>query len=197
MAKTTLIVTRDDWTGEIVDTADIAPKQVTTFTFNGREYSLDLSAASAEELAAALSPWMEKASTVNVVGRRTRTAKTIGEPPAETTTEDRAGIREWARDNGYDIGPRGRIAEAIVQAYNNRDDSSATEPDNEQPAPEQTAHPAQPDDAAETVAETNAKPTAGERAAIRQWALAQGIPVKARGPLSPELIHDYRQAHVA
>ncbi|MGW4369785.1 Lsr2 dimerization domain-containing protein [Nocardia takedensis] len=192
MAKATLIVTKDDWTGEIVDPTDIAPKQVTTFTFNGREYSLDLSAASAEELQAALAPWMEKASTINVTGRRTRTPKTTTEPTAETTPEDRALIREWARDNGYDIGPRGRIADAIVDAYHNRHDIPAPEPE-----AEAVEEPLPSTDTVEPATEDNPKPTAGERAAIRKWALAQGLPVKARGPLSPELIRDYHQAHVA
>ncbi|MEV0710362.1 histone-like nucleoid-structuring protein Lsr2 [Nocardia aurea] len=190
MAKTTVVLTRDDWTGDIVDPIDIAPKQITTFTFNGREYSLDLSMSSANELAAALAPWMEKASDVNVVGRRTRKIKAGSESSSETDPEERTRIREWARDNGYEIGPRGRISEAILQAFENRDhtpqntiDTAATP----EPAPEPDPQPADDD----------TKPTPAERAAIRQWALEQGRDVKTRGPLSPELIRDYRQTHAA
>ncbi|WP_288050242.1 histone-like nucleoid-structuring protein Lsr2, partial [Nocardia sp.] len=177
-------------TGDIVDPIDIAPKQITTFTFNGREYSLDLSMSSANELAAALAPWMEKASDVNVVGRRTRKIKAGSESSSETDPEERTRIREWARDNGYEIGPRGRISEAILQAFENRDrtpqntiDTAATP----EPAPEPDPQPAGDD----------TKPTPAERAAIRQWALEQGRDVKTRGPLSPELIRDYRQTHAA
>ncbi len=188
MAKTTVVLTKDDWTGDIVDPIDIAPKQITTFTFNGREYALDLSMASANELAATLAPWMEKASNVNVVGRRTRKIKAGNNSSAETDPEERSRIREWARDNGYQVGPRGRISEAILNAFENRDhtpqdtvDTAAT------PEPEPEPQPTGDD----------AKPTPAERAAIRQWALDQGRDVKNRGPLSPELIRDYRQTHAA
>lgn len=193
MAKTTLVVTKDDWTGDVIEPTQIAPKQVTTFTFNGREYSLDLSMASANELHAALAPWMDKASDVNVVGRRTRPSKTGTEPAPETSTEERTRIREWARHNGFDIGPRGRIPDAIIQAYQHRDDTPAAEAEAEREA-EPLAAVADPEP---QPAEDESKPTAAERAAIREWALAQGRPVKARGPLSPELIRDYRQAHAA
>ncbi|WP_216918118.1 Lsr2 dimerization domain-containing protein [Nocardia noduli] len=204
MAKSTVIVTRDDWTGDIVEATDIAPKQITTFSFNGREYSLDLSMASADELQAVLAPWMEKASNVNVVGRRARQARTGGRQSEETTSEGRTDIREWARRNGFDIGPRGRIPEVIVQAYQDRDDTLQEPVDDEYSGPESEANvSAVTVDAGPAVeAEQEhvgdeSKPTVAERAAIRQWALAQGRDVKSRGPLSPELIRDYRQAHAA
>ncbi|MBH0777844.1 histone-like nucleoid-structuring protein Lsr2 [Nocardia bovistercoris] len=190
MAKTTVVVTKDDWTGEIVDTTDIAPKQITSFTFNGREYCLDLSAASAEELQATLAPWIEKASQVNVVGRRTRQTKPAAETATvETTAEDRAAIREWARDNGFDVGPRGRIPDAVIRAYHESPDEDEDEAFEDEVATSEAD--------VEVSGVDDAKPTAAERAAIRQWAQEQGLEVKSRGPLSPDLIRDYRETHAA
>jgi len=39
---------------------------------------------------------------------------------ASRTGDDRAAIREWARENGYAVSDRGRISAAIVEAYNSR-----------------------------------------------------------------------------
>ncbi|WP_331758759.1 Lsr2 family protein (plasmid) [Nocardia sp. NBC_01377] len=202
MAKSTVTVTRDDWTGDIVEPTDIAPTQVTTFTFNGREYSLDLSLASAEELEATLTPWMKKASRVTVVGRRARQGGRVGPSQSEeANSQSPNGIREWARNNGFPISPRGRIPESVIKAYQDRDDTlpgsvddgaSDREADVETTSAAAVSVPAsEPQDEHSGDAP---KPTAAERAAIRQWALDQGRDVKSRGPLSPELIRDYRQA---
>lgn len=202
MAKETVVVTRDDWTGEVVDPTDIAPKQITTFVFNGREYALDLSMASANELHATLAPWMDKASHVNVTGRRTShtRAGTGTSTTHSSEREERSHIREWARDNGFEIGPRGRISDTIMRAYQHRnDDSIASEDAPLASAPEasSTSSPVTEMAAEPEPTTEDRKPSAQERAAIRQWALDQGREVKNRGPLSPELVRDYRESQAA
>ena len=41
----------------------------------------------------------------------------VGVGPARDNGVDPARIREWARDNGYEVGDRGRIAQDVQQAY--------------------------------------------------------------------------------
>lgn len=37
-----------------------------------------------------------------------------------TTTPTTAEIRAWARDNGFEVGTRGSLPKAVVEAFNAR-----------------------------------------------------------------------------
>jgi hypothetical protein len=36
--------------------------------------------------------------------------------------DERTSIRQWAREQGYDIGDRGRISQQIIAAYREQSD---------------------------------------------------------------------------
>lgn len=81
------------------------------FTLNGAAYEIDLTTANQQKLRDALAPFIK-------AGRRVR-------PPASRrssggvspTAYERDAIRTWARQNGYSVSDRGRIAADIVAAY--------------------------------------------------------------------------------
>ena len=86
------------------------------FALDGTEYEIDLNAEHSDELRTALGKYVTHARKVGggarrggrVAGRAVR-----GAGSALNTTE----IRNWARENGYDIKDRGRVPADLVAKY--------------------------------------------------------------------------------
>ena len=86
------------------------------FALDGSEYEIDLSAKHSEELHTALGKYVTHARKVGGAARRAgraagRAAKSAN--GAVNTTE----IRNWARENGYDIKDRGRVPADLVAKF--------------------------------------------------------------------------------
>lgn len=78
-----------------------------TFALDGRDYGIDLSAASAQRLGKALGAFVAASRKATDMGRRkrTRTARSSGGDVAEPTA-----IRAWAQKHGHQASDRGRIS---------------------------------------------------------------------------------------
>jgi hypothetical protein len=86
------------------------------FALDGTEYEIDLNAKHSEELRSALGKYVSHARKVGGAARRAgRAAGRAGRGSGSTlnTTE----IRNWARENGYDIKDRGRVPADLVAKY--------------------------------------------------------------------------------
>ena len=86
------------------------------FALDGTEYEIDLNAKHSEELRSALGKYVTHARKVGGTARRAgRAAGRAGRGVGSTlnTTE----IRNWARENGYDIKDRGRVPADLVAKY--------------------------------------------------------------------------------
>ncbi len=86
------------------------------FALDGTEYEIDLNAKHTEELRSALGRYVSHARKVGGSARRAgRTAgrASRGPGPSLNTTE----IRNWAREQGYDIKDRGRVPADLVAKY--------------------------------------------------------------------------------
>lgn len=84
------------------------------FGIEGVDYEIDLNDEHAAELRGAFDKWVTHARRVG--GRRTRRAagsRTAG-------SSDAAAIRQWARENGYEVSERGRIPAEVREAYEQR-----------------------------------------------------------------------------
>lgn len=103
MARKTFVELIDDLSGEKAD-------ETVSFALDGVAYEIDLSEANASQLREELGTWVEKARRVG--GRRTR-----GTASGRSSSNDSARIREWAREAGYEVPDRGRIAGTIRKAY--------------------------------------------------------------------------------
>lgn len=108
MAQKHVVHLIDDLTG------DDATETV-AFALDGARYEIDLSADNAARLRDTLGIYIAKAR---------RPSRTPVRPGAATsrrgTRADRqhtAAIRQWARNNGLQIGDKGRIPSSIVAAY--------------------------------------------------------------------------------
>jgi hypothetical protein len=87
------------------------------FALDGTDYEIDLNAKHSEELRSALGKYVSHARKVGGAARRAggRGAGRVvrGSSSALNTTE----IRNWARENGYDIKDRGRVPADLVAKY--------------------------------------------------------------------------------
>lgn len=86
------------------------------FALDGTEYEIDLNAKHSEELRSAIGKYVTHARKVGGGARRAgRAAGRAGRGAgsALNTTE----IRNWAREQGYDIKDRGRVPADLVAKY--------------------------------------------------------------------------------
>ena len=86
------------------------------FALDGTEYEIDLNAKHSEELRSALGKYVTHARKVGGSARRAGRAAgraSRGAGSAVNTTE----IRNWAREQGYDIKDRGRVPADLVAKY--------------------------------------------------------------------------------
>ena len=86
------------------------------FALDGTEYEIDLNAKHSEELRSALGKYVTHARKMGGAARRGGRAAgraRRGTGPGLNTTE----IRNWARENGYDIKDRGRVPADLVAKY--------------------------------------------------------------------------------
>ncbi len=98
----------------LVDDIDESEAEETVnFGLDGKEYAIDLNSKNASALREALAPYVGHARPVSGrASRRSSSAKaatTSGPAPSE--------IRAWARENGFDVPERGRVAAEVREAY--------------------------------------------------------------------------------
>jgi len=103
MAQKVHIVLVDD-----LDQSDAV--ETVSFGLDGKEYAIDLNKKNARSLRDALAPFVAHARPVSSRSRRSasKTAAS-GAAPSE--------IRAWARNNGFDVPERGRVAAEVREAY--------------------------------------------------------------------------------
>jgi hypothetical protein len=85
-----------------------------TFSLDGVTYEIDLSSANAEALREAVAPWVGHARRVS--GGRGR-GRGPGRPRAAAAKADLGEVRQWARENGYQVSDRGRVSAEVMTAY--------------------------------------------------------------------------------
>ncbi len=84
-----------------------------SFSFDGSHYEIDLSDDNAEALREAFSDYVAAARKVS--GRQNRAGG--GSAPKRGNSDELAKIREWANANGHEVSSRGRISQAVRDAY--------------------------------------------------------------------------------
>jgi hypothetical protein len=105
MAQKVQVILVDDLDGGEAD-------ESVSFSLDGVNYEIDLSAANAEALRDAISEWVGHARRVSG-----RSARTRGRGRAAAAKMDLADVRSWARDNGYQVSDRGRVSSEVMSAY--------------------------------------------------------------------------------
>ncbi|MGW1617453.1 histone-like nucleoid-structuring protein Lsr2 [Streptomyces sp. NPDC002285] len=106
MVQKTVIIYADDLTG--VESTDVGTH---SFALDDVNYEIDLTPESYDALFEALEPFIK-------AGRKSRRAKGRGanmrRAPGEASAEE---IRVWAKENGHEVSPRGRVPALVKKAY--------------------------------------------------------------------------------
>lgn len=109
MAKETITIVRDD-----LDGTEGASSY--KFGWGDDQYEIDLTEKNAQELEGFLSKYIEKAAKVTA-----RLPRAVSQGPSTMrkpgNKEELQKIRQWAKDNGYEVSERGRVAQSIQDAY--------------------------------------------------------------------------------
>jgi hypothetical protein len=105
MAQKHIVRLIDDLTGD-------EAAETVTFALDGSRYEIDLSADNAAQLRETLRLYIANAR------RSTRARAGGARRGTRADREQTAAIRDWARNNGYRIGDKGRIPTHIIEAYN-------------------------------------------------------------------------------
>jgi hypothetical protein len=83
-----------------------------SFSFDGQDYTIDLSKKNKAEMDKVMKPYLA-AATKAQAPRSSRTAPN----QANSRRTDLNEIRDWARANGHQVSDRGRIAASVAQEY--------------------------------------------------------------------------------
>lgn len=105
MAQRVHVVLVDD-----IDGGDAA--ETVSFALDGVDYEIDLSEPHAGQLREALAPYIGHARRT---GGRRRAGQRGGSAAAKGPSA--AEIRDWARENGWDVPARGRVSAEVREAY--------------------------------------------------------------------------------
>jgi hypothetical protein len=101
-----------------VDDLDGSEEDVSTVQFNldGTNFEIDLSAANAERLRQKLSKFVTAGTAVTP--RKAPAPKRVTTAAAVPVSRDQTqAVRDWARNNGYQVSARGRISKTIQEAF--------------------------------------------------------------------------------
>jgi hypothetical protein len=104
VAQRVQVVLEDDLDGGKAD-------ETVSFSLDGVSYEIDLSTKNAHKFRDAFAPYVGCARRIG--GRRRKSSARSSSRAAGSSAE----IREWARNNGWDIPERGRIAAEVREAY--------------------------------------------------------------------------------
>jgi len=103
------IVLTDDLEGPEV----VADAGTITFVFDGVEYSVDLSTENATRLRALLTPYMQAARS-RPLNKKPKPSRRKASTPVAAHL---SAVRQWARENGYEVNEKGRVSREIILAY--------------------------------------------------------------------------------
>lgn len=103
MAKRTITMLVDDLDGS-------EARETISFAVDGVSYEIDVNEDNAAKLRDDFAVWTAHATRV---GGRKRTSSA-----ASSSGENLDAIRQWARENGFQVADRGRISSKVKEAYN-------------------------------------------------------------------------------
>lgn len=113
-----ITIAREVITSLIDDLDGSAAAEEVQFSLDSVTYTIDLSEKNAAKLRNALAPYIEGARKAAPEGRGGRRMKIVrGPAQRESDRERNQLIREWAVSEGVELPTRGRIAQAVLNAY--------------------------------------------------------------------------------
>lgn len=87
--------------------------ETTLIGLKGQVMELDLTAAERAALDEVLAPYIARGRRLGPMMAKPFAPRRV----PESTTEERAAIRAWARSEGYEVAPFGQIPNKVVKAF--------------------------------------------------------------------------------
>lgn len=109
MAQKQTVSYVSDLSGKEIDGTEDGYNPSISFSFDGTDYTIDLTADEFEKFSKAMRPYMDAGTKV---GRRSGTKSR-----AKQSGPTAADIRGWAKEHGYDVPERGRIPADVRAAF--------------------------------------------------------------------------------
>ena len=88
--------------------------ETVTFALDGVRDEIDVSEANAAMLRDEFAPWLERARRV---GGRRQAGSRASRTTSPGRSEELAKMRQWGRENGYQVSDRGRVSQQVQNAY--------------------------------------------------------------------------------
>ncbi|HEU5471504.1 MAG TPA: Lsr2 family protein [Actinophytocola sp.] len=110
MAQKVIVELVDDLDGTATDGISTV-----SFSIDGADYEIDLNESNAEHLRGTLEEFIAAARRTG--GRAKRNSGSAGPSRPAASREQTRAIREWARQNGFDLADRGRIPANVIEAF--------------------------------------------------------------------------------
>jgi hypothetical protein len=108
MAKKTTVSLEDDIEGG-------PAAETLSFSLGGTSYEIDLSKRNAAKLRKTLEPYILAGRKVTAPRAKGRVAKATGVTRRDALQTK--AIKDWGRRNGFTIAARGRLSQALLDAY--------------------------------------------------------------------------------
>jgi hypothetical protein len=105
MAKT--VVTETHYTDDLDGSA---AAETINFSIDGANYEIDLSKTNRKAFEKVMAPYVGHA-------RKVRNTRRSSGRRATARAHDLADVRVWAANNGFEVSDRGRVAAAVLDAY--------------------------------------------------------------------------------
>lgn len=103
---------------QLIDDIDGSPATTTIeFTFDGKNYVIDLSEQHADEFNKALAPYIEHARRARATKKKTSRKSRSSSEAARIKRQRNAEIRAWALENGVTVSKRGQLGQDTIAAY--------------------------------------------------------------------------------
>ncbi|MXG88415.1 Lsr2 dimerization domain-containing protein [Nocardioides flavescens] len=111
MAQRVITQLVDDITGE--DIAD-GKGETVTYSLDGQQYSIDLTTKNADKFRGLFQDYI---AVSQKQGRKSSTRSSSRTQAAATDGPSAKDLRDWAKSNGLDVPERGRIPQAVRDAF--------------------------------------------------------------------------------
>ncbi|ALG06367.1 histone-like nucleoid-structuring protein Lsr2 [Kibdelosporangium phytohabitans] len=109
MAQKVTVLLVDDLDGTESD--DIT---TVSFSLDGVDYAIDLEPNNAAKLRNELDPYVTNGRRT---GGRVKRGVSAKAAPSAVNREHTKAVRDWARQNGYELSDRGRIPANVIEAF--------------------------------------------------------------------------------
>ena len=101
----------------MIDDLDGSEEDVSTvlLSLDKKDFEIDLSADNEARLRENLARFVDNGTLVTPA-RGTKAIRKVAKP-GPASREQTTAVREWARNNGYEVSERGRISAAVQKAF--------------------------------------------------------------------------------